>query len=252
MSTVKRKLGKLAPKQDVHTPMLCRYLTGHLPVPLSAVDWSGKVKEWPMMLNDQLGNCTCAAVGHMIQCWTANSTQQTVVPDSAIVSLYSFVSGYNPKTGANDNGAIETDVLRCWKRKGVDGHHIDAFAAVEPGNHDHVKLSVSDFGGLYIGVALPKTVEAQTDAGLPWTVGDPTSPDSKPGSWGGHAVPIIAYNANFLTCVTWGKLQLMSWQFWDSYCDEAYAVVSEDWLNALGVSPYGVNLQALLSDLKQM
>ena len=48
--------------------------------------------------------------------------------------------------------------------------------------------------------------------------------------------------------MTWGKLLRMSWNFWETYVDEAYAIVSQDYL-ARGVNPNGFNLAELQSDL---
>jgi hypothetical protein len=62
-------------------------------------------------------------------------------------------------------------------------------------------------------------------------------------------VPALAYNQNSLTVVTWGALQKVTWSFLDKYCDEAYALISRDWLSAASKSPAGLNLQELLNDL---
>ncbi len=70
---------------------------------------------------------------------------------------------------------------------------------------------------------------------------------STPGSWGGHAVPVIAYDASGLTCITWGALKRMTWAFWDAYCDEAYACLSRDW--AAARAPSGFDWAALDADL---
>ena len=48
--------------------------------------------------------------------------------------------------------------------------------------------------------------------------------------------------------VTWGALKRMTWAFWDRYCDEAWCVLSPDFL-AAGRSPQGFDLDALLHDL---
>jgi hypothetical protein len=42
----------------------------------------------------------------------------------------------------------------------------------------------------------------------------------------------------------------MSWQFYDAYMDEAFAVLSGDWINTkVGTSPSGFNMAALQKDL---
>src|SRR6185295_7357061 len=106
------KLGKLAPKHDSRTLQLANYLnTGKLPKIPTQKDWSGKISSWGMLANDRLGDCTCAAAGHFIEEWTANASTEIVPSDTDIITAYSAVSGYDPQTGANDNGAVELDVL---------------------------------------------------------------------------------------------------------------------------------------------
>ena len=73
-----------------------------------------------------------------------------------------------------------------------------------------------------------------------------------PGSWGGHAVIIGAYDNNTLTCITWGAPKKMTWSFWDAYCDEAYALLSPDWATGQKAAPSGFDLAALQADLKQV
>lgn len=67
---------------------------------------------------------------------------------------------------------------------------------------------------------------------------------------GGHAVPVVGYTSRTLTVVTWGALKRMTWGFWDTYCDEAYAVLSEDWLREDRTNPKGIDLDALEADLR--
>ncbi len=139
-------------------------------------------------------------------------------------------------------------MLNYWRKKGIAGHKILAFAALDPRNIEHVKQSVYLFGGTYIGVQLPLSAQAQDIWDVPST--GPTG-DGEPGSWGGHAVCVVAYNATGLWVVTWGKLQFMTWAFWHTYCDEAYAVFSTDML-AKGKSPAGFDLPQLQADLAEI
>jgi hypothetical protein len=41
----------------------------------------------------------------------------------------------------------------------------------------------------------------------------------------------------------------MTWEFFMRYCDEAYAPLSHDWLNAQGKDPEGLDINALEADL---
>lgn len=246
----KMKLGKTAPRHDPRTLQLANYLKPKAlpPAPLQA-NWTGTVSQWPMMANDRIGDCTCAAAGHLIEEWTSNAGKPVVPPDSAIIAAYSKITGYNPKTGANDNGANELDVLNYWRQSGIGGHKIDAYTALEPGNHEHVKDSVYLFGGCYIGLGLPLSAQNQDVWSVPpgGAVGQ-----GAPGSWGGHAVPVVEYDARGLTVVTWGALKVMTWSFWDTYCDEAYGVISLDWIAKNQQAPSGLDLTALLADLKEV
>lgn len=248
---MKMKLGKLAPRHDPRTLLFATYFRDQaLPPPPSSEDWGSRIKTWPMMANDSIGDCTTAAAGHMIEQWTTYAGKTTTPSDTAVIAAYSAVSGYNPRTGTNDNGAVEIDVLNYWRHTGIAKHKIMAYVALEPKNHTQVMDAVLLFGNCYIGLALPQTAQTQAV----WTVppGGPSGAGA-PGSWGGHAVPIVAYDERGLTCVTWGMLKRMTWTFWDAYCDEAYAVLSKDWISGeTRRAPNNFDLAALQKDLGEL
>ena len=251
----KLKLGKGVARHDPRTLLLASYVTTALPAPPATADLTAKVgASWGMMDNDQIGDCTCAAAGHLIMEWTANAGKKMVTPtDKQIVAAYSAITGYNPTTGANDNGAQEIDVLNYWRQTGIASHKIGAYVALEPANHIHIMDSVYIFEGCYIGVQLPISAQAQVQNHQPWSVppGGPTG-DGKPGSWGGHAIPVVAYDARGVTVVTWGALQVMTWSFWETYCDEAYAILSTDYLDGSKKAPGGFSMQELQADLADL
>jgi hypothetical protein len=250
----KLKLGKQAARHDPRTLLLASYVTPALPTPPASFDLTAKVKSWGMMVNDQIGDCTCAAAGHLLMEWTANAGKKMFTPtDKQIIAAYSAITGYNPATGANDNGAVEIDVLNYWRQSGIAGHKIGAYVALEPANHIHVMDSVYVFEGCYIGLQLPISAQAQVQNHQPWSVppGGPTG-DGKPGSWGGHAIPVVAYDARGVTVVTWGALQAMTWTFCEAYCEEAYAILSNDYLDGKKQAPQGFSLQQLQADLADL
>jgi hypothetical protein len=255
---LKLKLGKQSPRHDPRTLLFATYATPALPAPPPSLDLTTKMKApWGMMDNAQVGDCTCAAAGHLMMEWTSNAQSKIFTPsDAQIIAAYSAVTGYNPKTGANDNGAQEIDVLNYWRQTGIAGHKIQAFLALEPSNDTHIMDGTWIFGGCYIGLALPKSAQAQTSNKQIWSVPPGgTGGDGAPGSWGGHAVPVVAYDSRSLTVVTWGALQTMTWGFWAAYCDEAYAILSPDFLEqkkGQPVTPDGFNVQQLLADLSDL
>ena len=251
------KLGKQGVKHDARTFKLSNYMlhAAAKPHPLRRVNWINGVTNLGMMGNDNAGDCTTACLGHLIELWTLKeSGREVVIPDKQILQSYTDVTGiegaaYDPATGANDNGCNILDVLNYARKTGVGGHKISAFMSIDPKNHDEVKIAIQLFGGIDIGLALP--LSAQSEVGQTWTV--PTTGltgDGAPGSWGGHCVPTVAYFADqSLTVVTWGALQQMTWEFWDAYCDEVYAIISPDWVAKNGANPQGFNLAQLQADL---
>lgn len=248
-----RLLGKLPPSHDPRALKLAHYLRADLlPAPPDAVDWTGGVDDWGMMKNDEIGDCAIADPAHGIQAWTqAAKGRMTTISDADVVTAYSAVSGYRPGRKETDVGCVMTDVLRYWRRTGIGGHKIDAYADVDPKEHTGVKQALDLFGGFSIGLSLPKTASDQLDAGKPWTVTS-LSGDGARGSWGGHAVRILKYDATWLYCVTWSKIQKLSWKFLDVYCDEVHAPISVDWFNERGYNPRGLDWTALARDLAEV
>lgn len=246
-----RKLGRKAIKMDSRTLRLARYLTPVLPAPAPSLDWTKGISSFGMMLNDRLGDCTIAALGHAIQVWTANTSAEITVPDKTILGGYENFCGYNPTDPSTDQGGIELDVLNDFKKLGFGGHSLLAFASVRPSNTRLVKQAIELFGGVYIGISLPVSAQSQTV----WdVVKDNGSGNTEPGSWGGHAVFVPKYTGTNkvltdLTCITWGGLQKMTAAFWRKYVDETYALLSPSWLAAAG-APNGFDLAQLEDDLE--
>lgn len=254
MSAFAYKLGKLPPRRDPRTLRFARYvLPSALPPLPQWVRWSQSARDaWGMMLNDTIGDCTCASAGHAIQAWTANHGAEVTLPDASILSAYQAVSGYNPATGANDNGAVEIDVLNYWRNTGIGGHRIGAYVTLQPRDVREVKEAIYLFGGVYIGVALPAAAQGQAVWKAPHFRFDFGHPAWQPGSWGGHAVFCIDYDAQYVTCVTWGQLLKMDWAFFTTYCEEAYGIISPEWVNDATKAPNGFDAKALIEDLNAL
>ena len=191
-----------------------------------------------MYANDRLSDCTCAAVGHMEEGWSANAGKPEVPKEQAVLDLYWA-------TGTADAGRYCLDVLNQWQKQGFGGEPCTAFVQIDPRQLRFVELACWMFGGVYIGLALPLSAQLQKDT---WTL--TSGPDAKPGSWGGHCVNLIDYATDKgPVCVTWGRLLPMTWEFFEAYCDEAYAVISPDWATSDHKAPSGFDLQQLEHDL---
>lgn len=237
------RLGRLPAKHDTRTLRLARYIS--IPVAPGDCDWTKPVEDWQMFANDTVGDCTCATAGHMVQSWTANATQKAPVSAADVLAMYSAITGYDPADPDSDQGAYCLDVLKYWRSVGLAGHRIGAFVAVDPDKRHEVRAGLWLFGGLYLGLDLPVSAQDQDV----WDVVSLTG-DGAPGSWGGHAVPVLAYAADDagLTIITWGGEKRITWAFLEAYCSEAYAILSQDFLSK-GVAPNGFDLAALQADL---
>lgn len=238
-----RKLGKKPAVTDPRTFKLNRYLvTKNLPIPPSHIDWTPADRGgWPMFLNDQYGCCAIASPGHLTELWTANASATNLLKDSDILEAYEAVGGYVPGDASTDNGCVMLDVLKFWRKTGIGGHQIQAFIQVNPKDPVEIQTALWLFGGLYSGFALPVSVQTQKD------VWDVVAEDG--GTWGGHAVAMVATNQNDKKIITWGEVQLITSGFVSVYCDELYAVLSQDWISKAGLSPSGFDAVQLNDDL---
>lgn len=239
------KLGKLPKKHDPRTLQLAKYLdAATLPVVPNEQNWLlWGPKKWGMMGNDQLGDCTCAALGHLVQQWTANSRgkgHEITVPDAAVVEMYSRVGGYVPGKPETDRGAYCLDALKDMRKTGLSGHKILAFAEVNPRHHAMVRAACLIGTGLYLGATLHESIWSQDVWDVP-PAGDQVA--------GGHAISVGIVGGR-LEFVTWGARQPATWGWWDHEVDECYCVISEDSLTAARKSAIGLDLDALLADLK--
>ena len=238
------KLGRKAIKTDTRTLAIGDYLKPSLPAPPPAKDWTAGNTNFGMMLNDKLGDCTIAGVAHAVQVWSANTATIITTPDATVESYYEQWDGYNPSDPTTDSGGIELDVLNYWRHNGFDGHGLLAFANAKPLNIVQIQQSITLFGGVYIGVALPVTAQGQDV----WDVVPNSGADAKKGSWGGHCVFVPKYDQHTFTCITWGKLKTMTQAFWKKYVDEAYALLGQNWLTDKG-APSGFDQTSLMTDL---
>lgn len=247
------KLGKLAPRLDSRTLKFKTYLTKLPPLP-SAIDWSGKVKLWNELGNDSVGDCTCAGAGHLEMAWSAYANPNEVVPTTEqILKAYSSITGYDPSqtdsqgNNPTDTGADLLTVLNYWRAHGIAKHGIKYYAQIALNSQEQLQASIALMGGAYIGVNLPQSAEDAFQAGQPWT--DTTDKNIL----GGHCIVLVGYDPTYVTAVTWGATVKVSYAWLNTYMDEAYAIISPQWVEAGGVNtPTGLNLTQLEADLKAL
>jgi len=240
------KLGKLAPKLNKKTLRLSHYLLGDLPAAPAKLWREYKIppSAWGMMKNDSIGDCTCAAIAHMVMLFTAHTGTMVVPTDDEVVAVYSAVTGYNPADPSTDNGAAITDILNFWQTTGIAGHKILGWAQIAL-TSARLRQAMYLFGAVDIGFNVPQSAMNQTDAGQTWDV-----VPNDGGIIGGHSVPLFGFGSMGFDCTTWGANQKLTNGFADTYMDEAYVVVTEDWLDAAtGLAPNQFDLATLQADL---
>jgi hypothetical protein len=246
-NTGMRRFGKHPAKHDYRTLRLKDYLeSGIAPPPdshntLTRVYDNLRVKDptklFPMDGNDNLGDCTIAALAHAVTLYHGLVGHQApIMAEKQIIKLYMKL------TGGLDSGLNELDVLNYWRQKQVGGDKIMAFAKLDYRDHTHVKQAISLFGGVYLGFQVQANCETDFRARKTWTPGKLTND--------GHAVFVVGYDKETVTVLTWGNTQQGTWKWWDECVDEAYAIVPQEAKNPK-FAP-GFNFKQLLDDLNDV
>src|SRR3954462_8529787 len=104
-----KRLGKHHRKIDPRTLELSTYDAG-LPEPPSKITLSDKVPDWPLYMNDELGDCALAAPAHETESWPANADKERSLPMADVLAVYAACSGYKrrdpklPRHNSTDGG----------------------------------------------------------------------------------------------------------------------------------------------------
>lgn len=213
-------LGKL----DATTPHFVDdielYVQGKIPTPAPSADYYSGVL-LPMFGNDRFGCCVAAGVGHHIGAWDKEVGQHDTVPTEKVL-----VAEYFKLTGGQDSGLNENDTLHTWATDGLFGHKLAAYGPVKIKDIVSLHQAIYFWGGSMFGIQCPQSAQQQFLAGKPWTV-VPGSPIE-----GGHCIVALGYDAEYVYCATWGGIAAVSYPFLSAYLDEAWAAVSNQFVEA--------------------
>ncbi len=253
-STANHKFGRVARTFDPRVPHLSALVAGKtLPAPPVSTDYTrGMPPDFGMMLNDNLGDCTCAAFYHALQVWTFNTLKnETTEPDLDIRQLYVDACGYNPNVAGPGPGGNEQHVLTFLLKRGApvgntgqQRHKIAAFVEVDHRNTDDVKRTIDDCGVAYIGFPVPENVSYDNRT---WDY-DPQAPMTNEG----HAVVLAGYDANAATAISWGRTYKVTWSFVTNIVDEVYAIADQSWIENTKKSPAGMTLAQLEAQMQAL
>jgi len=257
-TTITRKLGRTPRTFDPRVPHLSALLAGKAPPPPpAAIDYTqGMGGSFGMMLNDTLGDCTCAAFYHARQVWTFHRGAEDTEPDSDVEALYVQACHYNPKVSGEGPGGNEQHVLTFLHKTGAPigpsgqgRDKIGAFVEVDPRNTDDVKRTIAQLGLVYIGLNVPENI-LPADGSAPPAVWD-VAPGS-PKIVGGHAVVLPGYDAAGATLISWGTKYTMTWNFFATYVDEVYGITDAAWTQPAGQSFAGMSADELSQQMRYL
>ena len=235
------KMGKL-PAQMLAMGTLNEYMRVNIPTPPPTFDYSSKVKNYPMALNDTYGDCTIAGIVHMLQLIYAEVGETFEYPgDEAVKEIYFKLSG------GSDSGLVEHSVLQAWMTTGLFNNKISAYAPVNIKNQTEMKAAIYLFDSVYLGVEMPKNAITQFENHQPWHIdGKPEQPS------GGHCVIATGYNRLGMDIITWGSTESMTWEWWENYGSEAWVVIPEIFVEADHGPVWSIDILKLQQDLKNL
>lgn len=238
------KLGRVTSTPDARDLKLASYLSASATPPPLMRNWTrGPTDEgvrFSMFQNNIMGNCTCAALGHVDQAAAAQTHRLSTFTDELVIAGYSAIGGY-PE---HDNGASCRDALRYYRRTGELEHYVRLDA-----DRQQIETAVNLCGGVYVGCDLPLSAQRQAV----WDVG----PNGGAGeyarrSWGGHAMALLGYDRTGVWFVTWGRVRRATWPFVLTYCDEFWVCISDLWTDPGQLTPGGFDLERLRADVARL
>lgn len=223
------------------------------PLPVSVDYTNGMSGRFGGMLNDQLGDCTCAAYYHARQVWSFNAYGKEITePDKNVLFLYEQACGYNPTDPSTDQGGIEQDVLTYLMKAGApvgdaaDRNKIISFIEADVSNLNEVRRAISDCGVAYIGINVPAYIMNE----IPdiWDI----APNADNSIVGGHAIILVGYDDMGFDFISWGKKYRMTVAFFQMECDECYAIADPEWIEATGKTPLGMSISQLEAEMQAL
>lgn len=248
-----RALGRRPPK-NAPALRLGTYLTGVVPAHPAAADHFAEVGDWGLYENDQFGVCGPTSAANQRKLITRYLTGSESKPSQDdVFDLYrrSGNPGFDPATGADDNGVDMQTMCEALVAGGIGSVRALGFAQVNHTNLDEVRAAIAIFGSVLLGVNLETAQQTQTDQHI-WDY-------QRSGEWGGHAVLAGRYSTSpqpdlgldEVGVVTWAEVVDATDAFLAHQLEEAWVVI---WPEHLGSRVFleGVDLPALADDYRAL
>jgi len=252
------RLGRTRPIARGPQFRLRNYLLRGLPAPPASCDYSKAAKTAlsKLYLNDTLGDCVIAGIGHIVGILTSNAGVPFLYTNQQIIALYSAIGGYVPGDPATDNGCDEQTALNYWENNGAPAgsHRIAGWLAVNAADPEEYRIALWLFENLYFGMELPAAWIAPmpSASGFIWNVAGNPVPTN------GHCVAGAGYGAQGVSIATWGMTGLITDAAIAKYASTQangalYTVVSQDAIvRASKLAPNGFDWSQLIADFDSM
>jgi hypothetical protein len=243
------KLGKTDARHDAVALKLVNYLPSTLPAHPTTFGHYGMVPDYPILANDQYGCCVWAGAAHEHQIMVAEGKGSVTFADRQILAAYSAVTGFSPDDPSTDQGTDMVAAANYRRKTGIQDtashmHTVAAYAALDVGDDNQVETAAWLFGAVGVGWQLPKSAMLQFQDGKPWKISR-----SNTEILGGHYVPIVGADADWLYGITWAKVIPIDRKFLRKYMDEGLAYLSTEILWG-GKSLENFTATQLLGDLR--
>lgn len=243
------RYGRQAAKCLVGQPFIHRY--AQLPAPPATFDHTGGFNGFRMLGNgpdptlhvnggNPVGDCAFVGTVNVKLTDSAETGEECTVPSSDDV-----VSTYLTYDHGQDQGANLVDLLRFWQTHGLPWGKIAAWASVDPHNPDQFWAACNAYGCLYVGIAVPATMDGQVENGQTL---DLTGTSADRQIMGGHCVVVLSRDQDGGELATWGQRVRFTQRWWDTYGEEAHVVITPEQV-ARGGDGYGLDLATLQADL---
>jgi len=237
------KFGRLPGSIPVGLRFLDFYRAGTLPqappkVDVPVVPAQSDGTPWGMLGNDSYGDCGVAGIDHGFMVAASVTGETESFPSSDEVVQYYL--GY---TGGQDTGVVLSDFLGYVHQNGFFGHSVAAYAPVAVHDIPTLHFAVDAYDFAYTGIKVTAAMQQAYAKGDSWDLDDLFSQ-----TVGGHCVPVVGYDSKYLYCITWGKVQPITYACWHYISDEAWAVIPGE-IVSKGDDGRGINLAALQADL---
>jgi hypothetical protein len=197
-----------------------------------------------------IGDCVTAALDNTIIVQSTAVGYPDYPSDAATLAQYERVGGYQPGNPATDQGEWPLSAELDWTTHPLEGVRAISFAGVNFRSIAAIERGVFLYGSVQLSVALPLSAVDQFTIGQTWDVS--TGPRAAPYSAGGHELDIDGYDPTGPLALTWGRTVQLTWQWVDTYANQAFATLTNVWTYPTGRAPNGFSQSQLLTNLKTL